>query len=54
MMNESPILISTPSGMEWLVGLALPAILGFVGFVVVWRTVRIYKNLRSKSNKKRK
>ena len=54
MMNEFPVLISNPSEIEWLVGLALPAILGFVGFVVVWRTIRIYKNLRSKSNKKRK
>lgn len=53
-MNENPILISDPTGMEWLIGLAYPAILGLVAAIVIWRTVRAYKNLRSKSNRKGK
>ena len=44
-MKESPFLISAPAGPEWLIGLAYLAILGLVGAVVVWRTLRAYKNL---------
>ena len=49
-MNGNPFLISNPSAMEWLIGLAYIVILGLVAAVVVWRTHRAYKNLRSKSN----
>ena len=44
-MNENPFLMSVPVGTEWLIGLAYLAILGLVGAVVVWRTLRAYKNL---------
>jgi predicted histidine transporter YuiF (NhaC family) len=53
-MNGNPFLISNPSAMEWLIGLAYIVILGLVAAVVVWRTHRAYKNLRSKSNRKGK
>lgn len=39
-MNGNPFLISNPSAMEWLIGLAYIVILGLVAAVVVWRTHR--------------
>jgi len=53
-MYGNPFLISNPTGMEWLIGFVYPAILGLVGALIVWRTLRAYKNLRSKSNPKGK
>ncbi|GEM_PF-3960792 len=53
-MNESPFLISDPTGMEWLIGFAYPLILGLVAAAVIWLTVRAYKNIRSKPNRKGK
>ena len=53
-MNGNPFLISNPSAMEWLIGLAYIIILGLVAAVVIWRTHRAYKNLRSKSNREGK
>lgn len=53
-MNENPFLLTNSSAMEWLIGLSYPAILGLVGAVVLWRTFRVYKKLRSKSNQKGK
>lgn len=53
-MNENPFFISNPFGVEWLIGLAYIVILGLVGAVVVWRTHRVYKNLRRKSSRKGK
>mgnify|MGYP001813584554 CR=1 FL=1 len=46
-MNENPILVSDPSVMHFLVGLALPVGVGIVGAIVVWRTARILKRLSS-------
>lgn len=51
-MNETAILVSDPSAMEWLVGLALPVVVGLVGGLVLWRIVRAYKNLSSRKDRK--
>ncbi len=53
-MNENPISISDPSVMDWVVGLALPVVLGVVGVVVVYRTVRLHKRLSSRPGRKEK
>jgi len=53
-MNENLILISDPSVMDWVVGLALPVILGIVGVIVVYRTARLYKRLSSEPGRKEK